>query len=134
MEQHIWVFLVIFWVLCRNIALVRVKYAPFKKILQNDQKELRPACAKSLSHRTDAIRYVDCGRLQVDTTVDIMSPRPPKQPLMARTFLKVYGARLLFLFVQEQIKLFGHHQLRNQRFISGTNAFLAQFATSGFVS
>ena len=30
--------------------------------------------------------------------------RPPKQPLMVRTFLKIYGARLLFLFLQGQIK------------------------------
>jgi hypothetical protein len=34
----------------------------------------------------------------------IISARPSKQPLMVGTFLKVYGARLLFLFLQEQIK------------------------------
>ena len=38
----------------------------------------------------------------------IISARPCKQPLMVRTFLKVYivlhGALLLFLFLQEQIK------------------------------
>ena len=35
----------------------------------------------------------------------IISARPSKQPLMVRTFLKVYGAWLLyFMFLQEQIK------------------------------
>ena len=34
----------------------------------------------------------------------IISARPSKLPLMVRTLLKVYGARLLFLFLQEQIK------------------------------
>ncbi len=33
-----------------------------------------------------------------------ISARPSKQPLMLNTFLKVYEARLLFLFLQEQIK------------------------------
>jgi hypothetical protein len=33
-----------------------------------------------------------------------ISARPTKQPLMVRTFLQVYGARLLFLFLQEQLK------------------------------
>jgi hypothetical protein len=34
----------------------------------------------------------------------IISARPSKQPFMVCTFLKVYGARLLSLFLQEQIK------------------------------
>ena len=34
----------------------------------------------------------------------IISARPSKQPLMVRTFRKVYGARLLCLFLQEQKK------------------------------
>ena len=34
----------------------------------------------------------------------IISARHSKQPLIVRTFLKVYGAWLLFLFLQEQIK------------------------------
>jgi hypothetical protein len=34
----------------------------------------------------------------------IISARPSKQPLMVRAFLKVYGAWLLFLFLQEQVK------------------------------
>ena len=33
-----------------------------------------------------------------------ISARPSKQPLMVRTFLKVYGANLQFLFLQEQLK------------------------------
>ena len=36
---------------------------------------------------------------------DIMSARPSKQPLMVRTFLKVYMELVFyFLFLQEQIK------------------------------
>jgi hypothetical protein len=33
----------------------------------------------------------------------IINSRPSKQPLMVCTFLKVYGAQLLFLSLQEQI-------------------------------
>jgi hypothetical protein len=32
----------------------------------------------------------------------IISARPSKQPLMVRTFLKVYGARLLFCFCKNK--------------------------------
>jgi hypothetical protein len=41
-----------------------------------------------------------------DHLFHIISARPSKQLLLARTrtFLKVYGARLLFVFLQEQIK------------------------------
>ena len=34
----------------------------------------------------------------------IISARPSKQPLIIRSFLKVCGTRLLFLFLQEQLK------------------------------
>jgi len=36
--------------------------------------------------------------------ISLASDGASNQPLMVRTFLKVFGARLLFLLLQEQIK------------------------------
>jgi hypothetical protein len=47
----------------------------------------------------------------------IISARPSKQPLMVRTFLKVYGARLLFFVSARTNKRHHHYMERGSYFL-----------------